>query len=91
MRKSDEKVEGIRDADRRPQTVGVHESSRGQVLRFSASLIHRCRSFVDSINRPSDFESSLADIVKDRHGQADNPGRSADTPEKCSAAPTLRC
>src|SRR5450755_2734049 len=72
MRKSGEKVEGIRDADRRPQTVGVHESSRGQVLRFSASLIHRCRSFVGSINRPSDFESRLADIVKDRHGQADN-------------------
>jgi hypothetical protein len=72
MRKSGEKVEGIRDADRRPQTVGVHESSRGQVLRFSASLIHRCRSFVGSINRPSDFESRLADIVKNRHGQADN-------------------
>ena len=51
-----------------PQTVGVHESSRRQVLRFSASLIHRCRSFVGSINRPSDFESRLADIVKDRHG-----------------------
>jgi hypothetical protein len=71
MRKSGEKVEGIRDADSRPQTVAVHESSRGQVLRFSASLIHRCRSFVGSINRPSDFDSRLADIVKDRHGQAD--------------------
>lgn len=68
MRKSGEKLEGIRDADRRPQTVAVHKSSRGQVLRFSASLIHRCRSFVGSINRPSDFESRLAYIVKHRHG-----------------------
>jgi hypothetical protein len=74
MRKSGEKVEGIRDADRRPQTVEVHESSRGQVLRFSASLIHRCRSFVGSINRPSDFESRLADIVKHRHGASRQPG-----------------
>jgi hypothetical protein len=60
MRKSGEKVEGTRDVDKRPQTMGVHESSRRQVLRFSASLIHRCRSFgcdafVGSINRPKRF------------------------------------
>jgi hypothetical protein len=35
MRKSGEKVEGTRDVDKRPQTMGVHESSRRQVLRFS--------------------------------------------------------
>jgi hypothetical protein len=87
MRKSGEKLEGIRDADRRPQTVAVHKSSRGQVLRFSASLIHRCRSFVGSINRPSDFESRLAYIVKHRHGQ---PTTRAGPPRPWKNVPPLR-
>jgi hypothetical protein len=72
MRKSGEKVEG--DADGPPQTAGVHESSRGQVLRFSASLIHRCRSLVGSVNRPKRFPIQ-ADTHTDkvRRGQADSP------------------
>src|ERR1700691_3301338 len=72
MRKSGEKVEG--DADGPPQTAGVHESSRGQVLRFSASLIHRCRSLVGSVNRSKRFPIQ-ADTHTDklRRGQADSP------------------
>jgi hypothetical protein len=50
MRKSGEKVEGTSDTARQPQTVGAHESSRRQDLRVSASLIHRCRSFVGSVS-----------------------------------------
>ena len=91
VRKSGEKVEGTGDVSRRPQTTGVHESSRRQVLRFSASLIHRCHSLVGSEIARSDFDCRLADIVMVRHGQAGNPGRSADTSEKCAAAQALRC
>lgn len=65
MRKSGEKVEGTRDVSRRPQTTGVHESSRRQVLRFSASLIHRCHSLVGSINRPKRFRLQAS---RYRHG-----------------------
>lgn len=51
MRKSGEKGEGTREVAKRPQTMGVHESSRRRVLRFSASLIHRSHPFVVQLNR----------------------------------------
>jgi hypothetical protein len=56
MGKSGEKVEGTRDVPKRPQTMGVHQSPRRRVLRFSASLIHRCHSFVVQLNRATRFQ-----------------------------------
>jgi len=46
MVESDEELEGINGADQWPRTGRVHESSRGQVLRFSASLDHRRHSLL---------------------------------------------
>ena len=79
MRKSGEQVEGTRDVDKQPQTMGVHESSRRQVLRFSASSIHRCHSLVGSVNRPKRFQIDASPYHQGSPRAADNPGTSADT------------
>ena len=71
MGKSGEKLEGINGADLRPRTGRVHESSRSQVLRFSASLNHRCHFLVGSENHSRQFAIKLAQITKARQGQAE--------------------
>jgi hypothetical protein len=68
---SGEKLEGISGADSWPRTKRVHESSRGQVLRFSASLVHRCNSLVGTENRSTQFPCKLAQIAKVRQGEAE--------------------
>ena len=104
IRKSGEKVEGTRDADRRPQTVEVHESSRRQDLRVSASLIHRCRSFVGAVSVGSVHRSRRFRIQASPYRQASprtshNPGtihrsmtrRVAKFYISCSDAAAARC
>jgi len=71
MGKSGEKLEGINGADLRPRTGRAHESSRSQVLRFSASLNHRCHFLVGSENHSRQFAIKLAQITKARQGQAE--------------------
>jgi TRAP-type mannitol/chloroaromatic compound transport system substrate-binding protein len=73
MMESDEKLEEISGANQWPRTGRVHESSRGQVLRFSASLVHRCHSLVDSEIGRSQFAIKLAQITKARQWEAESP------------------
>ena len=78
MMESGEKLEGISGADVWPRTWSVHESSRGQVLRFSASLVHRCHSLVGSEISRRKFATKLAQITKARQGEAESLAAATD-------------
>src|SRR3954469_22295429 len=65
---SGEKLEGTNGAGYWPRTGRVHESSRSQVLRFSASLNHRCHFLLGSENHSKQFAIKLAQRTKARQG-----------------------
>src|SRR3954452_17427613 len=66
---SGEKLEWANGADCWPRTGRVHESSRSQVLRFSASLNHRCHFLLGPENHSKPFAIKLAHRTKVRQGK----------------------
>jgi hypothetical protein len=85
--KSGEELEGTNGADRWPRTGKVHESSRRQVLRFSASLDHHRHSLPGFENYSWQYATKLAQITKARQGEPE--GRQQPMAQICAFTPNV--